>query len=55
MLEAGTEDEWLTRAREADDLMALKTLGQEAEGEGWDMRPLEVEGVTVAAPERETS
>ncbi|MDJ0630607.1 MAG: helicase-related protein [Rhodobacter sp.] len=25
-LEAGTDDEWLTRAREADDLMALKSL-----------------------------
>lgn len=25
-LEAGTEDEWLTRTREADDLIALKTL-----------------------------
>jgi ATP-dependent RNA helicase SUPV3L1/SUV3 len=25
-LEAGTDDEWLTRAREADDLIALKTL-----------------------------
>ncbi len=30
-LEAGTDDEWLTRAREADDLAALKTLSEIAE------------------------
>ncbi len=27
-LEAGTDDQWLTRAREADDLGALKSLGE---------------------------
>ncbi len=30
-LEAGTEDEWLTRAREADDQIALKMLAEDAE------------------------
>ena len=30
-LEAPTDDEWLTRAREADDLMALKTVSQTTE------------------------
>ena len=30
-LEAGTDDPWLARAREADDLMALRTLSEGAE------------------------
>ncbi|MEM1273514.1 MAG: helicase-related protein [Pseudomonadota bacterium] len=33
-LETGTDNAWLTRAREADDLMALKAIGRDPEIEG---------------------
>ncbi|WP_417743314.1 helicase-related protein [Salipiger sp.] len=42
-LELGPDDEWLVKAREADDLMALKTLGQEAEVQARASNPRSVQ------------
>ncbi|MBN9674383.1 helicase-related protein [Salipiger bermudensis] len=42
-LELSPNDEWLAKAREADDLMALKTLGQEAEVQARATNPRSVQ------------